>query len=109
MSSGRTDYCALTAPLPDDEPKDGTPCELRKVNVLAERGGCHVQMTFHVHPEVSAARLAAMMGAEFDPEATFARMPLEQLRAWAEPAQLTQLSREATQALVGEIVSRLDD
>jgi hypothetical protein len=75
--------------------------------VLAERNGRKVQMTFHIHPEAPASRLRDMVGAELAPEATFAHMTLDELRAWARPTQVSQLSREATQALLGEVAKRL--
>jgi ubiquitin len=109
VSSGRADYCSLDAPTASDEPKNAAPCELRQIKVVAERGPGQqkVQMVFFMHPEATAARLQTMLGAELAPEATFARMSKEELLAWTRPAQLSQLSREATFALLGEVTKRM--
>lgn len=110
ISSGRVDYCSLDAPVAADEPKDKTAaCELRQVHVLAERVADKktVQMTFFVHPDAPAMRLEMMIGVELSPATAFARMSPEDLRQWTLPAQLSQLSREASMALVGEVGKRL--
>lgn len=110
VSSGRQDYCSLSPAQPSDEAKIGTlarASELRQVRVTAERGHEKVQMTFHVHRDTLAARLQTMVGLELAPEPTFARMPRDELVQWSTHAQMTQLSREATEALVGELSKRL--
>jgi ubiquitin len=108
ISSGRVDYCSLDVPVPGDEPADKPACELRQVRVIAERGGGKgkVEMTFFVHPEAPASRLQAMLGVELAPETTFAAMSIDELHQWARPAQLSQLSREASQALVAAIIAK---
>ncbi len=107
-SSGRVDYCSLDVPSPSDEPKDQAhACELRQVSVVADRGTYKQPMTFFMHPDAPAARLQTMIGVELAPVLTFAVMPTDELRAWGQPAQLSQLSREASEALVGEVCKRL--
>ncbi len=80
--------------------------ELRELLVLVHHDGRKQKMTFWVHPDVRAARLATMIGIEMAPAQTFARMSTEELRAWGAPLQVSQLSREAAAALVGELCTR---
>lgn len=107
-SSGRADYCSTFEPNRADEPASaGPPVELRQVHVAAAPSGN--TYSFYVHPLTPAARVALMVAIEVDPRDAFATMPTDELRAWGAPGRCSQLSREATQALVDELLNRMEE